>query len=359
MGHGFAGFCTSWQAVASLNTADMIHQNIKSPFTGGRVHLIRRWTRAQFRRESFEICAHAYLCADTGREFSTKETDAFNLQQLYNQYRAKHQIPFPAEIKAIREQYGLSSAKIAEVLDFGTNSYRQYEQGEIPSLANAKLIRLARDPQHFRSFVAEKKACFTPKAYEKLQKRIQELTQNNNLLPLVEYIWNHHTQPNEYTGYVKPSLEKVAHYIIFFATENKPLKTRMNKLLFYGDFLNFKRTGYSISGCNYRAIQMGPVPSHFRELFGLLESQGYIRIEDEIFEHGGVGERFYPAVPFDPSLFSPEELQSMKDTVTAFADTRTKQIIALSHEESAWKANQEQREIISYLAHAFELKALE
>lgn len=339
----------------------MMTQHIKSPFTGGPASIKREWsaTKGTFRRESFPFCHHYAVCQDTGKEFSTTELDRLNAEQVYNQYREKHAIPFPQEITAIREQYGLSAAKMSEVLDFGINSYRQYELGEIPSLANAKLIRLARSAQNFLGFAEEKKSSFSDKAYGKLMGRIQELRSNDRMEPLMRYIWNEHMEPNRYTGYVKPRLEKVANYILFFAKAANPLKTRMNKLLFYCDFLHFKRTGFSVSGCNYRAIQMGPVPSHFRELFGLLESEQYIHIEEEMFDHGGIGERFMPARAFEERWFSTEELQSMEDTLQAFEGVRTRQIIASSHEERAWLENQEQRSLISYLHYAYELKALD
>lgn len=339
----------------------MLAKEVKSPFTGGAVELRREWTSERFRREDFNICRHYYICVDTQQEFSNSTLDELNIQQVYNQYRTRHHIPFPQEVRHIREQYGLSATKMAEVLDFGINSYRQYEQGEMPSLANSKLIRLAKNPANFKGFLEEKEHLFSSTAFKKAIMKINELLGigKNEVEPIVEYIWNHHMEPNEYTGFVRPNFEKVAHFIIYFAKYANPLKTRMNKLMFYCDFLNFKRSGFSISGCNYRAIQMGPVPSHFRELFGILESKDYINIEDQIFDHGGIGERFFPKKEFDKTLFSESELACMRYIVGIFEETRTKQIIALSHEEKAWIANQEKRDLINYQNYAYELKALE
>ena len=147
-------------------------------------------------------------------------------------------------------------------------------------------------------------------------------------------------EANAYTGYVRPSFEKVAQFVLFFAQQDQPLKTRLNKLLFYSDFLHFKRTGFSISGCNYRAIPFGPVPSHFHELFGVLQTEEYIKIEEELFDHGGVGERFLPSQTFAPSLCSEEELQHMNEVVKAFKDTRTRELIEISHAEKGWIDNQ-------------------
>ncbi len=331
---------------------------IKSPFTGGEAILKQEWATRDFRKASFKIWEHFYVCQDTGESFSTTELDALNQQQVYNLYRAQHLIPFPDEIKAIREKYGLSATKMSEVLDFGINSYRNYENGEIPSPANAKLIRLADDPSQFVRFLEEKRSLFSENTYAKIENRINQLLQTPKLNAVLEYLWNFHMEPNEYTGFVKPSFTKVAHFVLFFAQHAKPLKTRLNKLLFYGDFLNFKRSGFSISGCNYRAIPYGPVPSHFHELFGILETENYIKIEEELYEHGGVGERFSAAQTFDSSLFTESELQTMQQVLDAFSDTRTRQIIELSHDEKGWQENHEERALISYQQFAFLLKGV-
>ena len=61
----------------------------------------------------------------------------------------------------------------------------------------------------------------------------------------------------------------------------------------------------------------------------------------------------------DASLFSEEELMSMEEVVKYFEDTRTRQIIELSHEESGWVDNHEERELISYQKYGFQIKGVE
>ncbi|MDX2245573.1 MAG: DUF4065 domain-containing protein [Bacteroidia bacterium] len=332
---------------------------MKKPHIGGEWVLKRKLAASEpFRKEVFEIWEHYYEHKDSGEEISTTELDEINIRQVYNLYREKHHIPFPEEIRQIREQYGLSAAKMSEVLDLGANSFRNYENGEIPSLANAKLIRLAKEPQNFLNFVREKKSLFSAPAFDKLTKRIETLMGKDRMDTVVEYIWNFHLEANEFTGYTRPDFRKVAHFVLFFAEKVRPLKTRMNKLMFYCDFLNFQRTGLSVSGCNYRAIPFGPVPSHFHELFGVLEAEKYISIEEEMFDHGGTGERFVAKETFDPSLFTPEERETMEQVVRIFEDIRTQKIIEMSHSEIGWVENQEKRELISYQKYAFKLNDL-
>lgn len=330
---------------------------MKSPFTNGDVRTEREWKNFTFRKETFQVCLLSYVCVDTGEKFADSHQDELANTQMYNQYRAKHHIPFPIEIREIREQYGLSASRMSEVLDLGANSYHNYESGKIPSLANAKLIRTAKSPEQFRQFVEEKKELFSEKAYTKIMGRIDAMLKPDALEPLVDYIWNHDTEANAYTGFVKPHLEKVAHFVLYFAGKVQPLKTKLNKLLFYADFLHYRNTGFSISGCNYRAIKLGPVPSHFSELFGLLEDQQYLNIDHEVTDKG-VGERFIPAKSFDASLFTEQELTDMEDIAERFKETRTTEIVELSHLEPAWIDNHEHKKLIDFTQYGFMLEGL-
>ncbi len=316
------------------------------------------WATHHFRTEEIRILEHRYRCLDTREVFYTPDLDRLNLAQIQNQYRAMHQIPFPVEIRRIREQYGVSAARMSEILGLGINSYRQYELGEIPTLANAKLIRLAANPDRFSEFVHDKHGTFSPRQMDKILQRVRTLHASQRLSPIMDYLWNYHLEANEYTGFVKPTLEKVAQFVLFFVSQCQPLKTRLNKLLFYADFHHFKQTGSSISGCSYRAIPYGPVPSHFHELFGMLENQGVLRIEEELFPSGHVGERFLQNLDTDLTLFSESELQTMNKVASGFQSLRTKELIHMSHMEDAWKFNHKSRDLISYQQYGFRLKAL-
>ncbi len=327
-----------------------------SPFSGKEaIEVLVPQTRT-YRHESYEIWEHHYRCPVTGNRFTTPEQDQLNLTQIHNQYRTRHRIPFPEEIRQIREQYGLSASRMSEFLDLGVNSFRLYEQGEMPSLANARLIRLAANPINFKTLVQEKQHIFSQKTYQRLMERLDREAPDQ-LPAIVAYLWNFHLDANEFTGYVKPRLEKVAQFVTYFASHVQPLKTKLNKLLFLADFLHFKRFGFAISGFNYRAIPYGPVPSHYHELFGILQNEGYLHIEEEHFENGGQGERFKAARDFDESLFRKDELEVMREVIEKYQSLRTADLVALCHEEPAWIENHEKRNLINYQQYAFALKA--
>ena len=101
-------------------------QTIESPLTGGKAVYQKEMRETEFRGEKFVYEHHNIRDLETDIEFTNTEIDEGNVQRVYDQYRAAHDIPSPAELKAMREVYGLSAAKMSEILGLGTNQYRLY-----------------------------------------------------------------------------------------------------------------------------------------------------------------------------------------------------------------------------------------
>lgn len=324
---------------------------------------MKRMTREDsliLRKEEFRILFNYYLCEETGEEFTDEVLDNLNVAQAYNQYRTRYNLPFPDEIREVREQYGLSAAKMAEVLGFGINVYRQYESGEVPSISNARLIQLAKDPGEFQKLI-EASNVLSGNALEGVRKRIQELLlcqSDFNCIALPKYLMTglFNGKASIYTGYRTPNLKKMIEMIVFFTAALKPWKTKLNKLLFYADFSHYKKTGFSISGAEYIAIQMGPVPLNFGSIFEYAAMQEDIEIGYQEFQNGGMGELFtpHPDRPYDGSLFEEDELGTIRGILEKFGGASTADIIKISHEEAAWSENFNEKKKISY-DYAFKL----
>jgi len=334
---------------------------MKSPMTGKELVPHRELRTLAFRKEEFTIMFHFLKEPDGGDQYTTTEQDEININQLYNQYRDKYNLPFPDEIKAVREQYELSAAKMSEVLGFGANVWRSYDAGEVPSESNARLIQLVQEPKRMRDLVE-----LNEQLAEKEKKRILHdidamLAKPKPLFSdanIQDYLMGGRL-PDKTTGYRRPNLARMTEMIVFFTERKKPFKTVMNKLLFYADFLHFKRTGYSISGARYRAIQMGPVPVRFDALFDHVATKDDVDLMQTELADGKIGAQFEPRKdrPFNKDLFTPEELKTLEDVAQHFAKCTSKQMIELSHEEEAWKEKHEAHEVMDY-TKAFELKAI-
>jgi uncharacterized phage-associated protein/DNA-binding transcriptional regulator YiaG len=333
---------------------------MKSPITGKEMKRVWKEDVLLVRKENFPILYHYYLCEETGEEFTDVELDDLNLAQAYNQYRTRYNLPFPDEIKGLREQYGLSAAKMSEILGFGANVYRNYEAGDLPNVSNARLMQLAKDPREFKKLV-EKSGAVEGNMWERLMRRIDQLIQDQSdfrFAELPRYLMTGllGSETSIYTGYRTPSLPRLIEMIVYFTETCKPWKTKMNKLLFYADFLHFKQKGFSISGAEYKAIQMGPVPLNFDSIFEYAAMKDEIDITYQEFSNGGIGEAFSPNGnrAFNAALFEADELAAMQQVVNRFKQISTGEIIDLSHEELAWSENFSTKSRISYV-YAFKL----
>lgn len=335
---------------------------MRSPITGKEMKLVKEPRTMTYRSEPFEILFHSYNCEDSMEQFTNTELDELNLRQLYNQYRAKYSIPFPDEIIKIREMYHLPASKMADILGFGINSYRNYEAGEMPSIANSKLIRMAADPKKFIEMInlcGTMDQALKSKYIHKAQLLIHEDNPTILISNFEAYLLGS-SFANIYSGYRKPNLEKFAEMVVYFAEQLKPYKTKLNKLLFYADFLMFKQSCFSISGMQYRAIEMGPVPINFQSIFEYLDNKNVIDVISNEISNGKTAEQFIARKdrPFNSTLFSKEELAVVQHVANVFDQDSTTKIIEISHREKAWTMNEKERKLISY-RFAFDLNPIE
>ena len=331
---------------------------MKSPVTDKEMRLEMEERTLTYRKEQFEVYYHYYFCEDSKEKFTNDDLDTLNLNQVYNQYRARYGIPFTDEIKFIREKYELSAAKMSEVLGLGTNVYRHYESGEMPSVATGRLIRLAADPHEFRKLLEMGKNALTEHEYERVSKKIDHSAHGWGAVnEHLEQVLFGNKLPGIYNGFRMPRLDKIGCMVSFFAKKNRPFTTAMNKLMFYADFGHFKKHGTSISGLCYNAIRLGPVPMNYGSIYDQLTNRAYIKIEEKEFDNF-VGEQFFEGhveINNDETLFIDSEMEILKKVAEKFKGMNTKQMAEISHEEDAWQSNIEDEGKINYV-HSFRLK---
>ena len=158
-----------------------------SPFCDGKASLKERTAIVPFRKENFRITRKVYVCDKTGIEFSTEEQDYEALETVHNLYRKKHCIPSPEEIQEIRLNYNISTTKMSLILGMGINQYHNYENGEIPSLSNARLIMAAKNKNMFLCFLEAAKQSLTEKDYKKIKSSITNHRQPEAAEPTPQY----------------------------------------------------------------------------------------------------------------------------------------------------------------------------
>ncbi len=115
----------------------------ESPVSGKEMNLKATYRPVRFRREDFVVIHHQYYCEESRQGFTNEALDARNQEAAAESYRQKYQIPEAGEIRDIREAHGLSTDAMATLLGISEGTYRRYENGSIPQLSTARLIRLA------------------------------------------------------------------------------------------------------------------------------------------------------------------------------------------------------------------------
>lgn len=147
--------------------------------------------------------------------------------------------------------------------------------------------------------------------------------------------------PNFFGGrfMIDRTREKLFHVIAFFAKKTKHChKLKLFKLLYFTDFEHFKQTGRTVTGLEYFAWPMGPVPKKLdQEIQGgsedLYESINFTpqRYMDEDFKKDKAI-NISPKRKFDKNLFSKREKRIMEKMVMIYKNATAKDMTAASHE---------------------------
>lgn len=326
------------------------HVEITSPFTGGKTKEISTVEEHEFRKERFSVHVRYFVCEDTGEHFTTTEQDELLFNELYSQYRVNHGIPFPEEIKYIRLHYGLNYQQITKILGFGVNQYAQYEKGQMPSESNGKLLSAIMNQQFMLHLLEDSRAEFTEDEYYKVLQSIMasELKPDNEVQKRLIY---RNISRSIYNGFGQLNVNKVSEMIKFFiCKEGSIFPTKLNKELFYADFLHYKRHGQSISGLQYQAIQYGPVPVHYDTIYDNIEG-----IDKEIVLAHEMESTRLSCRSNDESVFSEQEIKTLSDVLARIQPMSTQELIDRSHDEEAWKHYHEGNQIIPY-SEAFSIQ---
>lgn len=307
----------------------------------------------KFRKENFKVFESFYECTNCKEKFVDEKLGDKNIEQVYNQYREKHNLMFPIEITELRKKYGLSKIKMSLVLGWGENTYSNYEKGAIPNESHNFLMKLIEDPSQFLKLIESKKDLFSKIEKEEFSRKIEKLSRPNIEIDWINYIWPKEIRSD--TGYVKPDLGKFVHMVLFFLKDENLYKTKLNKLLFYSDFYFYKENVRAISGSRYRASDFGPVPSEYDAIYNWLMKKNIIKAKEE-FNIYVVSESLSANLSFDKSLFNENELATLEYVKKKFKGFNATQMKEYSHKETAWKDNEKNKSIIDYQKYAFYLK---
>lgn len=299
--------------------------------------------------ESIEINAQVCVCADCGEEFYCEELDNATLVSAYNEYRKKHKLLLPDEIKKIREQYGLSQRSFAKLLNWGDKTICRYENGSIQDKAHNSLLLFLREPENMKTYLTENEVILNEKQKAKLLETIEKLEQNREYRTGQNFFNIFFSKkPCEENGFKTFDYDKFCAMVLFFAHKNSELlKTKLMKLLNYSDMIFYKENGISISGARYIHLPYGPVPENFDILFGTMAADHIAHIE-VFYENGYEKHQVIPECAFPDGVLSAKESDVLERIYEKFANFGSVEISDYSHREKGYRSTKK-GEIISYV----------
>lgn len=309
------------------------------------------------RGDKIDIVANVRVCEKCGTDIFDKVLDNENLLRAYDIYRHKHHIISPEEIRALRNTYDISQLNLALLLGWGEISITRYENGSLPDDAHNSMLKLIQDPFNMLRILEENGNNLPLPTREKLQKRLETILSEHRLEKAVEILSfpNRHRKPDIFTGYIEFKPEILMEMILFFASKPEGvLKTKVNKYLWYSDFIHFSYTTISISGAVYVHLPYGPVPDQYEMYLHALNVEGSLQRQEYAFNEEITGEKLIALRPPVMKLFSPTAQQTLEKVYQQLKKYSSKQISDLSHEEIGY-IKTKQGEPISY-EYADELK---
>lgn len=125
--------------------------------------------------------------------------------------------------------------------------------------------------------------------------------------------------------------EKLINAIIYFAKNTKYCgKTKLMKLLYFLDFMHFKQAGKSVTGQDYFAWMMGPVPKNlFEELSGNMKPDMKTAIKELDAEKDF--QQINPKKRFNADYFSKNEMKLLENISFIFKDATADIMIETTH----------------------------
>ncbi|MDC8013559.1 Panacea domain-containing protein [Tahibacter soli] len=129
--------------------------------------------------------------------------------------------------------------------------------------------------------------------------------------------------------------EKLINVAVYFASNTAYCgKTKLIKLLYLLDFEHFRQTGRNVTGLEYRAWKLGPVPTALFQEW-MAPEPDFVAALDIVPEKVLDFERLrvVPRVEFDDRHFTRRELRLMDELACRFHDELTKPLVNYTHIE--------------------------
>lgn len=295
-----------------------------------------------FKGKNVEYVATYEYCELTEEYLATEEMITENDIAMKNAYREQNHLLTTQDIIGLRNKYEISQKDLASLLGWGEKTITRYEGHQVQDMAHDFVLRkIDGDPEWFLELLENGKTKVSQPAYERYKARISkayEEMQDEYLRKSILAQYVQYQNFPDYCGDTKLNFNKIVDVIRYFSNSDKMsnlYKVKLMKLLWYADFLAFKKYNHSLTGMVYTAMPMGAVPIAHKSI---IELKG-ISYEEIEFENG-IGYRFIPSGDESFHSLSQEDIGILDTIVNEFGEDTKEQIVCKMHEEIAYKETQ-------------------
>jgi len=119
---------------------------------------------------------------------------------------------------------------------------------------------------------------------------------------------------------------------------------KLNKILFFSDFLSYAETGKAITGQAYQKLDFGPAPNQLLPLRDAMVAAGHLAIQER--KHFGYPQQ-RPIALREPDLttFTGAEIELVNFVMEKLAGLSATEVSELSHRFSGWQLAETKEEI--------------
>ncbi len=158
-----------------------------------------------------------------------------------------------------------------------------------------------------------------------------------------------------------PTDRRLAELILFVAnrcTDDKKFgATKLNKILFFSDFVSMRRQGKAITGTPFMREKKGPVPRRLVPVRESLIDQKRAVIKKVKLFSGNEQHRLIALDEPDLSIFTSADIDIVTAIIDALWNKTAEQVSDLSHELPAWELADDKEDIPIEAAFILSIKA--
>ena len=296
----------------------------------------------QIKNETITYTSERRVCCNCNNLVYDKELDNNALYKSFRIYNEKIGVS-PEEIKKLRKKYRLTQTEFSKIIGCAKKTLISYEQGKsIPNDIYLIVMKTLLDnPEIISLFIKSNKERYEYQEYQNITERLNDYFKKDEVVSNLD-------------GYTDFDSDRTK-CLIEELSKNGILKTKLLKMMFYIDFLYYKKNTVGITGLKYKKYTYGPVPENYEKLISLL-------VDNKVLEYKVTFNNDYEYHEIKSKnknidlkkYFEKEEIEVINKVISFFKDFNTSEIVEYSHKEKAF-TEPEYNEYISY-DYAFDIE---